>query len=79
MKELSREMLYLYIGNDINRMENSTLTVKYFKGIQYFEVDGIQLITDETRIYCACNESYCWHVFKVLVTEGKKFTKMILN
>lgn len=66
---ITREMVYLCIGDDIEHVERSKIHVEYFKGIKYFTVCGFHIIRGESQIFCSCNESYCWHIFKLILDE----------
>lgn len=69
LEKINREMVYLCIGDEIEQLDRSILTLKDFKGIIYFEVDGFRLIREDGIIYCSCNSCYCWHIFKVALAE----------
>ena len=68
-KEITKEMAYLCIGEDIFKLSKHSLYIIDFHGIKYYEVDKQKLIKDDKRIYCSCNENYCWHVFKLIFDE----------
>lgn len=69
--KITREMVYLCIGEDLDLLDNAQLYYKFFKGVKYFKVDENYLICNEGQIFCSCNERYCWHVFKVVLDEEK--------
>lgn len=65
--KISRELVYLYIGNDLNLLDKSTLRYTVCQGIKYFLVDSHKVIHDKSEYFCSCNEKYCWHIFKVIL------------
>ena len=70
-KEVTREMAYLCIGDEIDQLDSVQIFYKFFKGIKYFLVSEEKVIRVENGIFCSCNESYCWHIFKVVFDEKK--------
>lgn len=71
-ENISRELIYLCVGEEINRMDNSTVKFENFYGIRYYTVDeSYQVIFGTDRIYCSCNERYCWHIFKIISINKK--------
>lgn len=71
MNEITREMAYLCIGEDLEKIDLSELTFKVFKGIKYYLVDDYKVIEHESQLFCSCNESYCWHIFKIVLDKDK--------
>ena len=71
---ISIEMAYLFIGEDIKNFKKHKLEEKYFQGIKYYETDNNKIIKNEKIYFCSCNESYCWHIFRVIFEDqGTKF------
>lgn len=76
-EEITKEMAYLCIGEDLNKLNEHQIYLIDFHGIKYYEVDNCKLIRNEKRIYCSCNESYCWHVFKVIFDSKKAQSRQL--
>jgi hypothetical protein len=68
---ITNEMVYLCIGDDLEKIASTQIYARYFQGIKYYTVGQFSLIEGEAQIFCSCNENYCWHIFK-LVLDGKK-------
>ncbi len=71
--EITDEMIYLCIGEDFRHIKNSKVIIKYFKGVKYYTVDNFNLIANKLQIFCSCNESYCWHIFKIILFKQNKY------
>ncbi|KAI4292504.1 hypothetical protein PAPHI01_1778 [Pancytospora philotis] len=68
---VTREMVYLCIGDELGLVDQSELRVHYFHGIRYYTVADAKLIRGDSRIHCSCGADYCWHIFKVLMDADK--------
>ena len=67
-EKITREMVYLCIGEDLEILDKSEIKVEYFHGIKYFIVDSHwNIIKGENSLLCSCNENYCWHIFRVVL------------
>ena len=65
--KISREMIFLCIGNDIEKLDKSTIKKENFRGIEFYIVDDKwRIIWGSEKLHCSCNERYCWHIFKAL-------------
>ena len=73
--EITKEMAYLCIGEEINKLNTEQIFYEHFKGIKYFIIGNEKLICGEDGIFCSCNERYCWHVFKLVFDEKKAIKK----
>lgn len=72
---INKEMVYLCIGDDLLKIKETELFVEYFQGVKYYVVDKCKIICGEKRIFCSCNENYCWHIFKVVLDEKSAKSK----
>ena len=68
---ITKEMAYLCIGDEMDNLGKEQIFYKNFKGIKYFSVGGENVIRGENGIFCSCNQSYCWHIFKLVFDEKK--------
>lgn len=69
LKEITKEMVYLCIGDDLKKIENTKIQIVYFQGIKYFEINEYRIIEGNEILFCSCNEKYCWHIFKVVLEK----------
>ncbi|ELA42563.1 uncharacterized protein VICG_00315 [Vittaforma corneae ATCC 50505] len=72
---ITREMVYLCIGEDLELLDSSELYCTFFKGIKYFIAGTEKVIRGDSQIFCSCNERYCWHIFKVVLDEDRAIIK----
>lgn len=71
MNGITREMVFLCIGDDLQIIDSTELKYKIFEGIKYYVVSGFKVIERENQMFCSCNYSYCWHIFKVVLDKEK--------
>lgn len=64
---ITKEMVYLCIGDELNNLNTTEISVEYFEGIKYYLIGGFSLIRGESLIHCSCNQNYCWHIFKLIL------------
>jgi hypothetical protein len=69
--KITREMVYLCIGDDIDLLDNAILYYKIFRGVKYFIIGNERVIFGESQVFCSCNERYCWHIFKAVLDKNK--------
>lgn len=72
---ITREMIYLCIGEEINKINTEQIFYTNFKGIKYYLIGDEKIISGENGIFCSCNQRYCWHIFKFVLDEEKAIKK----
>lgn len=65
---VTREMVYLCIGEDMRYLQTETVTTEYFRGIKYYRVGEWSLIRGKSQIHCSCGASHCWHIFALALS-----------
>ena len=50
----------------MDKIDTEEIVYRVFKGVKLYEVGNERVIRGEKGIFCSCNESYCWHIFKVV-------------
>jgi hypothetical protein len=73
--EITREMAYLCIGEEINKVNTEQILYSNFRGIKYFIIGKEKVIKGESGIFCSCNQNYCWHIFKLVFDEAQALKK----
>lgn len=67
--EITKEMVYLCIGDDIQYLDYENIYYDVFKGVKYYIVENEKVLKEEEQLFCSCNENYCWHIFKVILNN----------
>lgn len=70
-KDITREMVYLCTGEDLELIDTMEIYYNSFKGVKYYTVGENRIIGNGRQLFCSCNETYCWHILKVALDESK--------
>jgi len=70
IKELSKEIVYLMVGNDSFKAYNEKIARMQMHSIDYFLVGGESVIKGSKRYHCSCNYKACWHIISVVLQSS---------
>ncbi|KHN70435.1 hypothetical protein CWI42_010880 [Ordospora colligata] len=70
IKELSKEVVYLMIGDESSKVYNEKVTRVEMHSIGYFLVGDEKVIKGSKRYYCSCNYKACWHIISVALQSN---------
>lgn len=65
-KGLTKELMYLLVGDDMDRICKSTVEMIERHSVVYFRVEDAFVIRG-AKYYCSCSDEVCWHILRVIL------------
>lgn len=73
--KIDKNEIFLLVGEDLDKINSTTLKTKIFYQIQYFSVEDYKIINSPVGYKCSCDCLICWHILKVIYHKDKALTE----